>query len=416
MHMYENIIRDQKREIEQQFIREKIIQREIIIKPEQGLANLITGIRRCGKSTLAHLLLKSSNYGYINFDDEILQNLKKEDFRILLSDIISVCGDIDSIILDEPQNIEGWELFVNRLLRRNLIVIITGSNSKLLSAEMGTHLTGRFISYVLYPFGFKEFLKYKNEELTGYTEEMSGKAKKLLFSYVKLGGFPEALKISDSTRYLKDLFSSLLTKDIARRHEIRKFNILEKLANYLLSIPSSYVTYSSLAKTFEISTHSIISYLSYFEEAYLFFFLPIFSRKYKTQIRSPKKIYVADVGLVSQIGFRTETNITRLIENLVFLELKRRSNSTTEIYYWKSPEGYEVDFIIKDGIEIQQLIQVCYKMKNEKTRKREEKGLIKASKELNCHNLILLTWDEEKKIEREGFIIDYKTLWKWLLY
>ena len=354
IHVYENIIRDQKREIKQKFEIENIIPRELTITPEVGLATLISGIRRCGKSVLAHLLLKSTNYGYINFDDEILQNLTTDNFQTLLSDIFVVYGDVNTLILDEPQNIPGWELFVNRLLRRNMTVIVTGSNSNLLSADMGTHLTGRYLSYDLFPFSFTEFLQFKGEKLQGYSENTRGKAKKLLELYLTVGGFPESLRIHDSSRYLKDLLSSLLVKDIGRRHEVRKFHILDKLANYLLSIPASYVTYSSLAKIFQISTNSVITYLSYFQEAFLFFFLPIYSRRYKTQLRVARKVYAIDTGLISQIGFRTESNITRLIETLVFLELKRRATSTSELYYWKSPEGAEVDFVIKNGAEIQQ--------------------------------------------------------------
>ncbi|MHA1617901.1 MAG: ATP-binding protein, partial [Promethearchaeota archaeon] len=220
-----------------------------------------------------------------------------------------------------------------------------------------------------------------------------------------------------STRYLRDLLSSILVKDISHRYNIHKPADLEKLAYYFLSVPASYYTYTKLSGSLGMNKKLISTYLDYMEKAYLFFSLPLYSRRYKTQHRSPRKIYSIDLGLNAKIGFRTETNITRQMENLVFLELKRRTSvkiSHTEIFYWKSPEQYEVDFVLKEGPQILQLIQVSYKLTLDKTRTREEKGLLKASKELGCDNLMLISWDEERTIQKKGKIITYVPLWKWL--
>ncbi|WP_457557894.1 ATP-binding protein [Candidatus Harpocratesius sp.] len=428
--MFEKILRDQQREIQELFSNNRIIPRQLQVPIEKGIAIIIMGVRRSGKSTYAHQLLQSCTsdninvsdkkikYGYINFDDERFGDLKSDGFQEILTAVHNVYGKISTILLDEPQNQQKWELFVNRLLRRNYTVLITGSNSTLLSSELSTHLTGRFLRYDLFPFSFREYLTLKQFNFHGYTDEQIGSIKNHLENYLISGGFPEIFKYQDSPRYLRDLFSSILMKDIVHRYRIHKPNDLEKLAYYFLSTPASYYTYSRLAGSLEMNKNLVATYLDYLEKAYLFFSLPIYSRRYKTQHKSPRKIYSVDLGLNAKIGFRTENNITRQIENLVFLELKQRSIMNEvpfEIYYWKSPEQYEVDFVIKSETKIIQLIQVCYKINSVKTRNREEKGLLKANQELKCDNLLLITWDEEHTVKKKEKTIKYIPLWKWLL-
>ena len=419
--MFEKILRDQQREIEDLLSTERIVHRQLKIPLEKGIAIIITGVRRSGKSVFAHLLLRSANdssYGYVNFDDERFGTLAPNGFQEILTTIHTIYGSVSKILLDEPQNQPKWELFVNRLLRRKYTVIITGSNSTLLSSEFSTHLTGRYLRYELFPFCFKEYMDFQNVSIDGYSDEKIGTIQHYLENYISSGGFPETFKFRDSNRYLRDLLNSILMKDIAHRYKIQKIADLEKLAYYFLSVPSSYYTYSKLAGSLGMNKYLISTYLKYLENAYLFFSLPLYSRRYKTQHRSPRKIYSVDLGINAKIGFRTETNITHQIENLVFLELKRRTFRKSEIYeifYWKSPEQYEVDFVIKSGPQILQLIQVSYKLIFEKTRIREEKGLLKASEELGCDNLILISWDEERTLQKKGKEIKYIPLWKWLM-
>lgn len=429
--MFEKILQDQKREIHELFLNDQIIPRQLQIPLERGIAIIIMGVRRSGKSTFAHQLLHSNisknnsdvekrkiNYGYINFDDERFGDLGTDGFQEILTAVHQIYGKISTLLLDEPQNQPKWEMFVNRLLRRKYTIIITGSNSSLLSSELSTYLTGRFLRYELFPFSFQEYLTIKQFVFQGYSDEQNGIIMNHLKNYLDSGGFPEIFKYHDSPRYLRDLFDSILMKDIVYRHRIHKPNELEKIAYYFLSTPASYYTYSSLAGSLGINKNLIATYLDYLEKAYLFFSLSIYSKRYKTQHRSPRKIYSVDLGLNAKIGFRTESNITRQIENLVFLELKRRSIQNKrpfEIYYWKSPEQYEVDFVIKVGTKITQLIQVCYKINSKKTRNREEKGLLKANEELECKKMLLITWDEEKIVKRNNKSIEYIPLWKWLL-
>ncbi|MHA1776148.1 MAG: hypothetical protein DRO88_04150 [Promethearchaeia archaeon] len=428
--MFEKILRDQKKEIQELFLSNQIIPRQLQVPLERGIAIIIMGVRRSGKSTFAHQLLHSSisndidnsnkeiKYGYINFDDERLGDLGTDGFQEILAAVHSIYGKVSTLLLDEPQNQPKWEMFVNRLLRRKYTILITGSNSSLLSSELSTHLTGRFLRYDLFPFSFQEYLTLKQFDFQGYSDEQIGTIMHHLKDYLDSGGFPEVFKYHDAPRYLRDLFNSILMKDIVYRYRIHKPNELEKIAYYFLSTPASYYTYSRLAGSLGMNKNLIATYLDYLEKAYLFFSLSIYSKRYKTQHRSPRKIYSVDLGLNAKIGFRTESNITRQIENLVFLELKRRSiqyERPFEIYYWKSPEQYEVDFVIKFGTKITQLIQVCYMINSDKIRNREEKGLLKANEELECEKMLLITWDEEQIVKRKEKSIEYIPLWKWLL-
>ncbi len=409
---------EQREEISRIF-QEKIIKREIEENANKLLASdlikVIMGVRRCGKSVLAHQLLKGKKYGYVNFDDERLIGTKPQDLNDFLEILKEIEPEAEYLLFDEIQNVDGWELFVNRLRRRGYNIVISGSNAKLLSKELATHLTGRHFKIELFPFSFKEFLTYKGlsvKETDFYITEKRAQCKRLLEEYLEFGGFPEVLKLEYKSQYLRELYDKIVMRDIILRYNIRYARDLKKIALYAISNFASRISYHKIKNIFEIkSVHTVKNYLDYLQEAYLLFQIVPFSFKLKRQFKQLKKIYAIDTGLINALVPKITQNYGKLIENLVFLELKRRGK---EIYFYSQP-NYEVNFLIKEGLEIRQLIQVCYSLKDEKTEKREFKALLKASEELKCNHLLIITWDEEGEQKVNAKKIKIYPLWKWLL-
>ena len=413
--MIRDIILIQKRELENK-LKEKYIEREIDAKKiGHSLIKVIIGPRRAGKSFFAvHALKNIANFGYANFDDEKLVEI--EDFNEIINSINDIYDNPKYLLLDEIQNLKNWELFVNRLQRQGYNLVITGSNSKLLSQELSTHLTGRHLLINVFPFSFKEFLKLENKELT------EGEVKTRLLSYLTYGGYPEPLiKNLDHRDYLSTLFDSIIYKDIIKRFKIRSVQGLEDLATYLISNIAKEYSYNTLSKMTRCkSVHTIEKYLSYLEEAFIFFKLNRYSFKVKEQISSGKKIYCIDNGLIHAKAFKLSYDMGRLYENLVAIELKKlEMNGSANIYYWKSKAHEEVDFVVKSGLKVNQLIQVCYDTDEIKTKEREIKALIKAGLEFNCKNLLIITADYEAEEKVSWFgnkgKIKFIPLWKWLL-
>ena len=413
-----NIIVDQKNTIEEKIRKGKIIERETLKDVEKYVeypkALVITGVRRCGKTILSCQLLKDK-FTYINFDDERLSGIKSEDLNNILKAFYELYGDFDMVVLDEIQNIDKWELFVSRL-QESKTVIVTGSNANLLSRELATHLTGRHIDCELFPFSFKEFLKYNNFYPDTYLTKDIAKTKNYLREYIEIGGFPDVYKFGKDV--LIDLYNDIITKDILLRYNIKYAKTFKELAGYLISNYASEITYNKLKNILDIkSVHTIKNYVDYLENTYLIVKLERFSYKLKEQVRAPKKIYCIDTGLVNAIGFRTSPDTGKLMENLVAVELLRRGK---EIYYWKDHYQREVDFVIKEGDKIKELIQVTYASGKNEIKEREIKGLIKGSSELNCNDLVMITYDYEGVDEVEGNgninekVIKYIPLWKWL--
>ncbi len=409
---------EQREEISRIF-QEKIIKREIEENANKLLASdlikVIMGVRRCGKSVLAHQLLKGKKYGYVNFDDERLIGTKPQDLNDFLEILKEIEPEAEYLLFDEIQNVDGWELFVNRLRRRGYNIVISGSNAKLLSKELATHLTGRHFKIELFPFSFKEFLTYKGlsvKETDFYITEKRAQCKRLLEEYLEFGGFPEVLKLEYKSQYLRELYDKIVMRDIILRYNIRYARDLKEIALYAISNFASRISYHKIKNIFEIkSVHTVKNYLDYLQEAYLLFQIVPFSFKLKRQFKQLKKIYAIDTGLINALVPKITQNYGKLIENLVFLELKRRGK---EIYFYSQP-NYEVNFLIKEGLEIRQLIQVCYSLKDEKTEKREFKALLKASEELKCNHLLIITWDEEGEQKVNAKKIKIYPLWKWLL-
>ena len=419
------IITDQKEEINETFLREKIINRDL--SNEQLLnylkhPNILTilGARRSGKSIYSTLLLKGKKYGYINFDDERIIDIQPDDCNLILQAFYELYGsDLEFIILDEIQNVRKWELFTNRL-RRTKKVILTGSNSKLLSGELATHLTGRHIDFTLYPFSFKEFLSYQNKIPT--TEEMYStkkisEIKRGLDDYIKSGGFPEVYKFGKTI--IVKTYEDILQKDILLRYKIKNKTTFKELSKYLISNFSNEITYTKLKNITSVkNVHTIKNYIDYLSTSYLIFMIERFSFKLKKQMIAPKKIYCIDTGIINSISFKFSKDNSKLIENVVAVELFRKKSyldQSLEIYYWKDHQHREVDFVIKKDLKIIQLIQVTYVSGHDEIDQREYTSLIKASNELECDDLLIITWDYEAEEKINGKIIKFIPLWKWLL-
>lgn len=382
----------QKRELEKQ-LKEKYVERSIDLKKfNNDLIKIITGPRRAGKSFFAvHTLCKFGNFGYANFDDEKLCEV--DNYNEIIDAINSLYKNPKYLLLDEIQNLDKWELFVNRLKRQGYNLTITGSNSKLLSKELATHLTGRHLQINVWPFSFKEFLNLEKE----FTKS---EIKTKLSEYIDYGGYPEPIiKIIDHKEYLSTLFTSIIYKDIVKRFKIRSVNAIDDLATYLISNIAREFSYNTLSKVTKCkSVHTVEKYLSYLEEAFIFFRLGRFSFKVKEQISFNKKIYCIDNGFIHANAFRVSPDMGRLYENIAAIKLKKlEMDQAANIYYWKNPQQEEVDFLIKEGLKVKQLIQVCYNVNDVKTKDREVRALLKAGKELKCKNLIIIT--EEYKGE-----------------
>lgn len=415
--LIKQVLLEQKEEVKKIYD-EKFIKREIeeSIKKclRDNLIKVIIGVRRCGKSILALQVLKGENFGYINFDDERLIGVTTSDLNDFLEVLREINPNFNYLLLDEIQNIHGWELFVNRLKRNGYNIMITGSNSKLLSRELASHLTGRHMSFELFPFSFKEFLSFKNiqfNENDFYITEKRAEIKRLLNKYLDLGGFPEVYKLEARQQYLRDLYDKIITRDIVSRYKIRFVQDLKELALYLLTNFASKITYHKLKNIFGLgSIHTIKNYLTNLEDAYLILSVNPFSFKLKITLRYGKKVYSIDHALINSLSPQFTANQGRMMENLVFLQLKRKDK---EIYYYS--DNYEVDFVVKEGLGVKQLIQVCYDLSNFDTKKREINGLLKAGQKLKCNNLLLITSDQEAEEKYKGIKIKLVPLWKWLL-
>ncbi len=420
-----SVIVSQREENDEIFQREKIIERECERKTIDGYIKYpnilaILGVRRGGKSTFSLQIFENKKFGYINFDDERIAGITHNDLDKVLQSFYELYGsDVEHIILDEPQNVEGWELFANRL-RRTKKVIITGSSAKLLSGELATHLTGRYIDFTLFPFSFREFLRYeefKFEKQDAYSTKRVSEIKRKLESYIDTGGFSEAYKFGK--KIVSKIYEDIINKDILGRHNIKYKKTFREIAKYLITNFSGEMTFSKLKEIFSIDdVHTIRNYVDYANSTYLIYVLERFSFKLKQQMIAPKKVYCIDTGLINAVSFKTSQNLGRLIENVVAVELLRRKsywNENQEIYYWKDHQQKEVDFVIKEGQKVKELIQVCYDIEDYNIKQREVKALMKASKELKCKDLLVITWDYEAEEEFEGKRVKFLPLWKWLL-
>ena len=413
------IIKEQRQEIEKIEKKEKIIERERLKEAKTFLSHpnivVVTGIRRCGKSIFSYLLEKNNKFTYINFDDERLSEVTGKELNKILEAFYELYGDVEYIILDEIQNVSGWELFVSRL-RRTKKVILTGSNSNLFSGELATHLTGRYVDIKLFPFSFHEFLTLKGFQFSkAYTTEERARIFSYLNDYLVLGGLPEVYKFGKAIAV--KIYEDILTKDIVLRYKINKVGEFKNLAKYLISNSSEEVSFTKLSNILGVKHVSTISkWVSYIENAFLIFRLERFDFKLKQQFIAPKKIYCLDTGVVDSIGFKFSENKGKILENSVAVELQRRKEKNNlEIYYWKDARQNEVDFVIKQRTKVIQLIQATYISSKLEIKEKRIKSLLKASKELKCNNLLVITWDYEAEERIDSKKIKFVPLWKWFL-
>lgn len=376
---------------------------------------IITGIRRCGKSVLLSQIRysqKEKDY-YINFDDERLNKFELNDFDVLIDCFEELFGVQKTFYFDEIQNITGWEKFIRRLNDYNNKIFITGSNANLLSRELGTHLTGRYIPIELFPASFYEFLKFKNFQFDKndlYKKEKISLIKKYFGEFVRDGGFFKFLKNKDKD-FFKILFDNIFYRDIVARYKISHEKSLKDIYYFLISNISKEFSYTTLKTISNISSITTIKdYIEYMQNSYLLFEINLYDVSLKRQLINPKKIYSIDTGLSSSISFRFSEDLGRILENIVFLELKRKNY---EIFYHR--KNKECDFIVRTGIEIEKAIQVTVSLKDEITRKREFEGISEAMEIYDLNEGLILTDDEEGEEIIEGRKISIKPVWKWLL-
>ena len=375
-----------------------------------GAIAVITGIRRCGKSTLLRQLsARYKDFLYINFDDDRLMDFTVADFPSLMLVFEKNSPGIKTLFIDEIQNIAGWERFIRRIHDEGYKVFLTGSNANLLSQELGTRLTGRHTTITLFPFSFKEVLQFRSIS----TDRITAKSRAAVLAefdrYLAGGGFPDYLKSGDP-EYLKRIYDGILYRDIVSRFGIREVKGFRQLAHYLVTNTANPATYNALKNMLGFkSVVSVRDYVGFLEQAYLIIEIFRHDLSLKKQYVSDKKIYCIDTGLRNAVAFRFSDDKGRLLENLVLIELLRRNKS---VYFFKNPK--ECDFITEERGRITGAIQVCYELTRE-NRDRELGGLLGA---LQAHGLeegLILTYLQEETITQDGATVRLLPVWKWLI-
>lgn len=365
---------------------------------QNPLIKLITGPRRVGKSVYALQLLQGRNFAYLNFDDG--QLLEKWDEERAMSALAAVYPGYEFLLLDEVQNLTNWDLWVSKLYRRGTNLVITGSNAKMLSSEIATVLTGRYLQIEMLPFSLAEAISWRGGASPG--EPLTAA---LVDDYMRNGGYPETVRARSITRsYLSTLFDSILLKDVAKRHNVRNTSDLYNLATYLLSNFCNPVTVSGLTQELGLSSVATTKkFCQYLSEPYLFFYLPRFNNKLRLMEKAPKKVYVVDNGFVQSVAFNLSDNLGRLLENQVFVDMVRKGYAPGKtLFYYRTRNDKEVDFVAREGARVERLMQVCYDMTSERTRRRELDALVEAADELRCDSLTVVTSGMRDDVEWKG--------------
>lgn len=391
---------------------------EARIDLKSKLAQVVIGVRRSGKSTLCRKVLRNAKVkaAYINFDDERLDGLQRDDLNTLLSALYVVYGEFDYLLLDEIQNVEGWPLFVNRLLRQGMHLIVTGSNAKLLSNELTTHLTGRHHKIELYPFSFSEYVQARQIDTTSITTKAQALVQKGMNEYLLQGGFPELLTERNPQDYIMGLLHAILRRDITQRFHVRYPDVLEKLATYLMDNFAQEYNAKNIAQLLGVSDHTVDTYCRYLQEAFLLFAIHKFSYKSNERIRC-EKLYVIDTAFIAN---RSNTfslqNMGWRLENVVLVELLHRAGTRyADVFYYRE-RSFEVDFLVAKGGVVEALYQVCYDMQDEKTRRREINGLLQGARKFHCTDLTIITFSQTETItEAEDMTIRVLPASRWLL-
>ena len=388
---------------------------------------VISGVRRCGKSSLMRIIVHElihqkevpvANVLYLNFEDERLVEFTYRDFETLYESYLELNNPKGKkyLFFDEIQNIPYWEKWINRLYEfEEVKIFVTGSSATLLSGEIATALTGRNIRLSLYPFSFKELLTTSNiahDPRSLYEREIRVLIKRHFDTFEEIGGFPEAALTNDTT-ILQHYFNDILYRDILTRHSIKNIKQIKELALYLATNIGNLCSYRNLASMISAkSTNTIKYFMEYLENAYLFFRVNLFDYSLKKQIYNPSKIYCVDTALARSISFKFSLDTGRIYENIVFIELLRQGK---EVYYWKSPHNYEIDFVVKKGTKITELIQVCADISEKKTHAREIRGILEAASEFNLKKALIITRDFAGKTIEDKMEITFLPIWKWLI-
>lgn len=373
---------------------------------ESSVPKLITGPRRAGKSVYAMQILSDKNYAYLNFDDTLL--LGAFDEGSVMQALAEVYPGYEYLLLDEVQNLHSWDAWVAKLYRRGVNLVITGSNANLLSSEMATLLTGRYLEIKILPFSMEETLNYRGAPINAELPDERARLALEMDDYLKKGGYPEIVKNREIEQaYLSAMFDSIILKDVAQRHKIRKITELYDLADYLISNYSNPLSYNEIAEELSLgSVTTVKKFCGYLAEPYLFFYLPRYDNKLKEMKKAPRKVYVIDNGFIYTRSFELSSNNGRQLENMVFIELLRRGfDLKKSLFYYRTSNDKEVDFVTRDGRKVTSLIQVSYDISKTKTRERELDALVKASEELKCDNLLLITWDQNEEVNYKGKMI-----------
>lgn len=385
----------------------------------------ILGVRRSGKTTLLYQLIQHLISGgvstkdilFLNFDDS---EIYSADFEKLLLECRRINPDVSHIFLDEVQEKNGWERWVRVLYDTKQFkqIFVSGSSSSLLKQDVARVLSGRHTTFVMFPFSFREYLMFFNWQNFewDYLEHNKGKVLHFLERYLAEGGFPEMLGKGKMkrTKYLSDLFDDIVARDAAAKHKA-DYEIMKKIAYYTISNSSKTMTYRSIANACGVSVDTVSKYLAYLEECYLTLPLRKFSKKLKEQMREINKYYSIDTGLANAVGYRFTEEFGRVMENAVFIELNRRFAENKKMGLFYLGRDGEVDFVVREGQRVRQLIQVCYGIEDPKTKKREIKPLLMSMNEFKLRQGLVITWDVESEEREGGKKIVYKPLWKWMI-
>ncbi len=406
----------------------EIVSRDLEVQPKKGKAVAIVGPRRSGKTyLLLHMFRELRDKGesviFFPFDDDRVYppNLKTLQEVVRTAKEFYPEGKIH-FFFDEIQEVPNFELAVKRLVEReHHSVFLTGSSSRLLSKEIATQLRGRTITYELFPFSFSELLRCRGiPRKKHYTEGEQSKIKRYLREYMRYGGYPEIVIEGYERKILEDYLDTVIYRDLIERWNIRNHKGLKLFLKIIFTSFAKKISVNSVQKFMkhngiDISRNTLYNYLDYSNDAYIIFPVRKFSYSLKEMEQTLPKIYAVDTGLISLFDSGLSDNTGRLMENVVFLELRRKYKENKEIFYYETRSGKEVDFLIKEGTRVRHLIQVTYASGRDDIRQREIQSLVEAGDELNCRSLHVLTWDYEGK-ERVGRkTVKFVPLWKWLV-
>ena len=407
---------------EYEHIPRDILERELKIPMKSRFIISIIGPRRAGKTYfLFSLSKKIENQVYLNFEDPRLAEITYRELRDVIRIFIEIYGrNPNYLLLDEIQNIENWEKTVRELHDLGKYrIFLSGSSSKLLGKEIATQLRGRSLSYILLPFSFREFLRFKQITIKKYlSKDEEARIKNLLRNYMEFGGFPDVVKNEEKLKILKEYSDLILFRDFIERHRIRNLDLARMIHTFMIQNYSKESSvrslYNKLKTNIKVGKDTVYEYVTKLEDTMFFFFLRRYSNKVHLRESWPKKIYLCDTGLAKIVRYSQDYG--RLMENIVLLDLirKRNENPLLEFFYLKFTDG-EIDFVLKEGLEIKQLIQVTYASGRDEIERREIKSLVKAGNELKCKDLLLITWDYEDELKVDNKTIRCVPLWRWLL-